>query len=339
MRRAKGRPQVAVSFAASNADARPPGRTVEVPMRPLFKLLLMLTLAAPSLADGDVRVPGQPYAGPTRRRPPPELPAKPAEPEAKTPQLPKAEPGVVAAAPELAPVAPPAAMTPAFSEDTRATAEKPQGFSYSILRDAYVDDVRETYLYIKSSPEAKSSATVPIPKNRELLAQCIKGGGIEDLVHGAIATVRYDPTGVVRPDIEIVQKVEVEVYDDARVLDRGGTRLYIRTKDGREKGFNLDGGPAAWDEVIEGAKFSDLAPGTLIRVEHDPGGRNAIRVVFKEKAIELDSSGNVKAAKGDKGCGCDSRAGELPLGAAGLSAMLLGLVISRRQRIAVKVRG
>jgi MYXO-CTERM domain-containing protein len=310
----------------------------------MFKLLVLLTLAVPTLAvptlaGADVRVPGQPYAGPARRRPPPELPAQPVEPEAKAAEKPKAEAGVVAAAPEVAPVAPPAAMTPAFTEDTRATAEKPQGFAYSILRDAYVDDVRETYLYIKSSPEAKSSVTVPIPKNRELLAQCIKGGSVEDLVHGAIATVRYDPTGVVRPDIEISQKVEVEVYDDARVLDRGGTRLYIRTKDGREKGFNLDGGAPAWDEVIEGAKFNDLVPGTLIRVEHDPGGRKAIRVVFKQKAIELDSSGNVKAAKSDKGCGCDTRAGELPWGAAGLGAVLLGLVVSRRQRIAVKARG
>lgn len=313
-------------------------------MRPLFKVLLLLTLSAPALAGADVRVPGQPYAGPARRRPPPEPSAEAAKPEAAKPEAAKPEAAKPEAAkPEVAeaapPTAPPAAPTPAFTEDNRATAEKPQGFAYTILRDAYVDDVRETYLYIKSSPEAKSSVTVPIPKNRELLAQCIKGGGVEDLVHGAIATVRYDPVGVVRPDIEIVRKVEVEIYDDARVLDRGGSRLYIRAHDGREKGFNLEGGAAAWDEVIEGAKFNDLVPGTLIRVEHDPGGRKPIRVVFKQKAVELDSSGNVKAPKGDRGCGCDSRAAELPLGAAGLSAALAGLLLARRRRAAVKIRG
>ena len=227
------------------------------------------------------------------------------------------------------PAAPPAAVTPAFTEDTRATAEKPAGFSYSILRDAYVDDVRETYLYIKSSAAAGASTTVPIPKNRELLAKCITGGTVEDLVHGAIATVRYDPVGVVRPLIEIVKKQEVEIYDDARVLDRGGNRLYIRTADGREKGFNLDGGPAAWDEVIEGAKFIDLVAGTTVRVEHDPGGRTPIRVIFKKKAIELDVKGDVVTK--DKGCGCDTSGGHLGFGPAGFGVLLLGVLLSRRK--------
>lgn len=239
----------------------------------------------------------------------------------------------VAPAPAAPPAAPPAAVTPAFTEETRATAEKPAGFAYTILRDAYIDDVRETYLYMKSSAAAGASVTVPIPKNRELLANCITGGGVDDLVHGAIATVRYDPAGVVRPAIEIVKKQEVEIYDDARVLDRGGNRLYIRTADGREKGFNLDGGPPAWDEVIEGAKFADLVAGTTIRVEHDPGGRKPIRVVFKKKAVELDVKGDVVSK--DKGCGCDTSGGSLSFGAAGFGALMLGLLASRR-RISLK---
>lgn len=300
-------------------------------MRKISSWILVGACLAPALAAADVRVPGQPYAGPARRgdepRPEPAKPAKPVKP------VKPAEPAKPAEPTATPPVSPPAAVTPAFTEETRATAEKPEGFSYSILRDAYIDDVRETYLYMKSSPAAGASVTVPIPKNRELLAKCITGGTVDDLVHGAIATVRYDPIGVVRPVIEIVKKQEVEIYDDARVLDRGGSRLYIRTADGREKGFNLDGGSAAWDEVIEGAKFADLVAGTTIRVEHDPGGRTPIRVVFKKKALELDVKGNVVTK--DKGCGCDSSGGGLSYGAAGLTALLLGLWVARR-RISLK---
>ncbi len=322
-------------------------------MRKISSWMLVVGLMTPALALADVRVPGEPYRGPARREPVAEPGAGGPKPEARPPAAkpdqrpeqvrpapagdpataPAAAPAEAAKPAEAAAVAAPAAVTPAFTEETRATAEKPEGFAYTILREAYIDDVRETYLYMKSSPAAGASVTVPIPKNRELLAQCITGGTVDDLVHGAIATVRYDPIGVVRPAIEIVKKQEVEIYDDARVLDRGGNRLYIRTADGREKGFNLDGGPTAWDEVIEGAKFADLVAGTTIRVEHDPGGRKPIRVVFKKKAAELDVKGNVVSK--DKGCGCDTSGGSLNWGAAGFGALMLGLLASRR-RVAVK---
>ena len=228
--------------------------------------------------------------------------------------------------------APPSAAIgiPANYADTVATGEKPKGFAYHIMRDAVVDDVRDTYLYIKSSPAAQSSITVPIPKNRELLATCIKGGTFDDLVHGTIVTVRYDPAGAVRPDIEIVTKVEVEIYDDARVIDRGGTRLYIRAPDGREKGFNLPGGPTAWDEVIEGCKFVDLVPGSIVRVEHDPGGRKPIRVIFKKKPEDLNSDGSKKQPS--RGCGCDTHGKQpMPLSAMWFGALSLGAVAVRRR--------
>jgi len=134
---------------------------------------------------------------------------------------------------------------------------------------------------------------------------------------------------VVRPDITILKKAELEIYDDAKVLDRGGDRLYINTAEGFAKGFALEGGAAAWDEVIEGAKFNDLVAGTLIRVENDPSGRKPIRVIFKQKAPNIDASG----VKKDRGCGCDLRPSDgISMGSGLLSAALLALVWLRRQR-------
>lgn len=234
-----------------------------------------------------------------------------------------------AAAPSVAPPEAPSPVAKAFTDDDIATAEKPAGFSYSLVREAWIDDVRETYLYVKSSPTMASSIAVPIPKNRDLLAKCIHGGTIDDLVRSATAMVKFDPAGVVRPDITILKKAEVEIYDDAKVLDRGGTRLYITTKDGRSRGFELAGGAAAWDEVIEGAKFADLSVGTIVRVENDPGGRKPIRVIFKRKAEAVGAAGPKGA---DKGCGCDMAGAPTPSwGALLLGLALLGGLWSRRR--------
>ena len=210
-----------------------------------------------------------------------------------------------------------------------ATGEKPKGFAYNLMNGSVVAELNESYLYIKSSPQSKISVTVPVPKNREFFNKCITGGTFEDLVRGAVVNVKYDPAGNVRPVIEIVEKVVVEVYEDARILDRGGNRIYIRAADGREKGFELDGGPAAWDAVIEGAKFADLVPGTIVRVEHDPGGRTAIRIIFKRKPADLNADGSKKSS--GRGCGCDVRA-KAPLGSGevGLALLVLALWVSPR---------
>ncbi len=236
----------------------------------------------------------------------------------------------VAAAADTAAVAPAAAATSAIDPgDTFATAAKPAGFSYSMLENAWIDDVRETYLYIKSGPSKPTSLAVPIPKNRVFLATCIEGGTVDDLVRSATATVKWDPAGVVRPQIIILKKAELEIYDNAKVLDRGGDRLYINTAEGVARGFALEGGAAAWDEVIEGAKFNDLVAGTLVRVENDPSGRKAIRVVFKQKAPSIDASG----IKKDRGCGCDLGPSQgVSAGSALLGGLLLGLVAVRRRR-------
>ncbi len=290
--------------------------------------------AQADLAPRDQRGGGGTVAPQRRFDPAAAAPNVPVTPPAALQPTPAA-PAVAAPAVAAPAVAAPAAVSPTLGPppnyaEVMATAEKPKGFAYHIMREAVVDDVRDTYLYIKSSPQATNSITVPIPKNRELLATCIKGGTFDDLAHGAIVTVRYDPAGAVRPEIEIIEKVVVEIYDDAKVLDRGGRRLYVRAPDGREKGFNLEGGTAAWDEVIEGAKFVDLVPGTTVRVEHDPGGRKPIRVIFKKKAEEMNADGSKKIA--GRGCGCDTRGDQpVPLGAVWFGALTLGAVAIRRR--------
>ncbi|MBI5608576.1 MAG: hypothetical protein HY902_06820 [Deltaproteobacteria bacterium] len=287
----------------------------------------------PSLGLAVVPTAGQLAARPAEP-PPPVSPIKAKVMQRAAERL--GTPREVQAAPEPAaasPAAAPAAATTAVDTggDTFATAPKPPGFLYSMLQDAWIDDVRETYLYIKSSPTRPTSLAVPIPKNRAFLATCIHGGTIDDLVRSATATVKWDPAGVVRPDITIIKKAELEIYDNAKVLDRGGDRLYINTAEGVAKGFALEGGAAAWDEVIEGAKFNDLVAGTLIRVENDPSGRKPIRVIFKQKAPAIDASG----VKRDRGCGCDLRPGDGVSAGAGLfAAALLALLWVRRQRSA-----
>ncbi len=280
--------------------------------------LLPLLIAAAGAANPGVAAPA------------PDAPQRPAaaaiaQAAAQAPQAPIAPPAAVEPA---AAVSPAAAASPTFA-DSMATAEKPKGFAYNLMNGAVVEQLVDTYLYIKSSTQSKVSITVPVPRDRAFFAKCVSGGTPEDLVRGAVINARYDPAGVVRPVIEIVEKVTIEVYDNARVLDRGGKRLYIRAPDGREKGFELDGGPTAWDEVIEGAKFADLVPGSIVRVEHDPGGRQAIKITFKSKPAELNSDGSKKSA--GRGCGCDVRDPATPDGGSwAFGALLLGVWLRRR---------
>ncbi len=295
--------------------------------------LLSLLVAAAGAAAPSSAAPGSAAPSSAATSSGPQAPAAMQRPaEAAIAQAAAAQAAAGSAAPAAA--EPPAAVSPAVAAsptfaDTMATAEKPKGFAYNLMNGAVVEQLVDTYLYIKSSAQSKVSITVPVPRDRAFFAKCITGGTPEDLVRGAVINARYDPAGAVRPVIEIVEKVTIEVYEDARVLDRGGKRLYIRAPDGREKGFELEGGPAAWDEVIEGAKFADLVPGSIVRVEHDPGGRQAIKITFKSKPADLNADGSKKGT--GRGCGCDVRA---PLGPDGgplaLGALLLGIWLRRR---------
>ena len=189
-----------------------------------------------------------------------------------------------AAAPTLQPAPAPAPAQPeaaALTADTMATAEKPTGFAYSVLRDALVDDLSETLLYVKSTKESHTTTAVPVPKDRAKLAACIAGGKVDDLVRGAVVTVEFDPKGVVKPQIVIQATAQIEVLDGAKVMDRGGSKLFVLTAEGTTRAFEIAGGTAAWDSVVEGGKSADLKPGTPVRIEFDPSGRQPLKVAIK----------------------------------------------------------
>jgi MYXO-CTERM domain-containing protein len=244
-----------------------------------------------------------------------------------------AQVGVVASAwAELpapaSPTAMPASPTGAQAEapltpETMATAEKPKGFRYSVIQDGIVDDLSGTILYVKASKDAKTTSATPVPMDRTLLAKCVTGGTVDDLVKGAVVTVKFDPRGVVRPEITVQSKPEVEVLEGAKVVDRGGNKLYVVTKDGQQRGFALEGGAAAWDTVVSNGKADDLKPGTAIRVEFDPSGRLPLKVALLQPV----------AAVKDKGCGCSVRAGArpVPVGAWLLAGLALGFWGWRRR--------
>jgi len=193
-----------------------------------------------------------------------------------------------AAAPVLqpAPTAPDAAP---LTADTMATAEKPAGFSYSVLRDALVDDLTETLLYVKARKDARTTTAVPIPKNRVLLATCIAGGKVEDLVRGTVVTVEFDAKGVVKPQIVIQSVSQIEVLEGAKIMDRGGSKLFVLTAEGATRGFEVQGGTQAWDSIVEGGKSADLKPGTPVRIEFDPSGRQPLKIAIKGKPVSTAS--------------------------------------------------
>jgi hypothetical protein len=225
-----------------------------------------------------------------------------------------------------------AAAAPApLTDDTVATAPKPKGFRYSILRNVLIDEVGSTRLYVKKSKKSKTTTAVPIPKDRGLLASCIKGGQVDDLQRGATATVRFDPRGVVRPFITVIETSKLEVMSQAKVLDIAGTTLYIIYGEGykEKRGFKIEGTYKDWDHVVTNGTGPDLKAGMRIRVTHDPSGRQPLQVTLLDPP-----SKDAKAAAGKKGCGCDIR-GQAPAGTTAVSAVLLflclAMVLRRRQ--------
>ncbi len=214
-----------------------------------------------------------------------------------------------------------------LTADTIATAAKPNGFAYTIIRDAIVDELSETLLYVKANKDAQTTVAVPVPKNRALLGECLAGGKVEDLVHGAIVTARYDPRGVVRPEIIINSTPAIEVLDDAKIVDRAGAKLFVVTADKATRAFSIDGGPTAWASVVQNGKPEDLTAGTLVKIEYDPSGREGIKITLKSPPVQA-------APAEDKGCGCSVYGGPRALPWASLLFALaaVGVLLRRRSR-------
>lgn len=235
----------------------------------------------------------------------------------------KAKAAAAGAAP-AADAAPDAALTP----ETIAIAEPPKGFRYSVLRDVRIDEVAANYLYVKASKTAQSTRAVPIPKDRELLKGCVAGGGPDDLQRGAVVTVKFDPKGVVRPEIVLQTKVEIEELKGIKVIDRGGTKLYVTTPDGGQRGFAIEGDPSGWNDVVEGGDASGLLGGAVIDLRFDPSGREPLKIKI------VTPSPKAERAKPDGGgCGCSVRGGGSSPTAGALGLLLLclaGLLLRRR---------
>jgi MYXO-CTERM domain-containing protein len=216
---------------------------------------------------------------------------------------------------------PPAAALPAdptaITADTIATAPKPADFQYAIVRSGWVDDLSETLLYVKSTKGADTSIAVPVPRDRKLLATLIAGGTLDDLVTGTVLTVRYDPRGVVRPEIIIEKASRVEILENAKVLDRGGNKLFVLTADGQHRGFQIEGGPAEWQQVVKNGQAASLVAGAKVRIAYDPSGRLPLEITV------VEAPPNAKAA--DRGCGCRVTSGAPDPGVG--AGVLLGLVL------------
>jgi MYXO-CTERM domain-containing protein len=217
----------------------------------------------------------------------------------------------------LPPSAAPPADPTAITADTIATAPKPADFQYAIVRSGWVDDLSGTLLYVKSAKGADTSIAVPVPRDRKLLATLIAGGTLDDLVTGTVLTVRYDPRGVVRPEIIIEKASHVEVLENAKVLDRGGSKLFVLTADGQHRGFQIEGGPAEWQQVVKNGQAASLVAGAKIRIAYDPSGRLPLEITV------VEAPPSAKAA--DRGCGCRVAAGAPDPGVG--AAVLLGLVL------------
>ncbi len=237
------------------------------------------------------------------------------------PAVPQAAPQPVNVAHEVTPGA------NTLTADTIATAPKPDGFAYTIVRDAIVDELSETLLYVKTSKDAKTMTAVPVPKDRALLGQCVAGGTVDDLVRGAIITARFDPRGVVRPELIINSTPAIEVLDDAKIADRAGAKLFVVTADKQTRAFAIEGGAAAWATVVQNGKAEDLTPGTLVKIEYDPSGREGIKITLKNPPVQT-------APAEDKGCGCSIYGGQRPLPWAGalFAAFAITLLLRRRSR-------
>ena len=258
----------------------------------------------------------EPPPPPTARAP---LPTKPAQGDGPAAGL------VVEAAPDPKGATSTSAAADALTAENMATGQKPKGFLYTMIRGARIDSLDTTILYVRKKKSDKHTKAVPIPKNRDLLAECIAGGGVEDLIKGAQVTVKYDPKGVVRPQIMIESKSEIEVLDGATVLDRGGSKLYVLTADQQRRGFQIEGGAKAWNDVVVGGNAEGLLAGAKVKIEHDPSGRKGLKITI------LQPAGGAK--KKGKGCGCSAHGprSEPPItGPLWLAALLIGGVLLLR---------
>lgn len=218
-----------------------------------------------------------------------------------------------------------------LTPENTATRPKPKGFRYSILRDVWVDEVGSTLLYVKKNKKARTNKAVPIPKDRKLLATCIAGGDVKDLKRSAIITVKFDPAGMIRPEIIIAKQSSVETLH-GKVLDIGGPKLYVALDDHSKRGFAVDA-YKDWDRVVTNGNAQDLKRGTPLTVKFDPSGE-------KEIVITLDTPGTAPAvgakAKSDtNGCGCHAAADQeaaIPAGAL-LLLSACGLLLWRRRTV------
>lgn len=220
-----------------------------------------------------------------------------------------------------------AEVTPAgaITADTIATAPKPEGFAYTIVREATVDELSETLLYVKTSKDAKTMTAIPVPKDRALLAQCLAGGGVAELVHGVQVTARYDPRGVVRPEIIINAVPAIEVLDDVKIVERAGSKLFVLMADKTTRAFAIEGGAAAWATVVQNGKAEDLVNGAMVKIEYDPTGREGIKITLKTPPPQA-------APAEDKGCGCSVYGGQRPLPWASVLFALGAVALVRRRR-------
>lgn len=281
-------------------------------------LLAMLALAPGARAEE------APAAAPAAAAAP-VVQTAPAAPAAPAPIVIGSEAAAVKAVEAAAEATPAGTLTP----ETMATKDPPRGFIWSVLRDVLIDEVSDTYLYVKSSKKAQSSRAVPIPKDRKLLATCIAGGTVDDLVRGTTITVKFDSKGEVKPEIVIQEKVEIEVLKGAKVLDRGGNKLYVVTADGQSRGFEIEGDASAWNEVVEGGDASGLLMGAIVTVQFDPSGREPLKIHIDQPSPKALTG---KVSGGGGGCGCDTRGGGAPsAGSLAFALAMLALVLRRRR--------
>ncbi len=216
----------------------------------------------------------------------------------------------------------PAAAPGGLTAETMATKPKPKGFRYSILRDMWVDDLSETLLYVKKRKKAQSSRAIPIPKDRKLLDSCIAGGTSADLKRGATVTVKFDPKGVVRPEIVLSRKVKVEVLH-GKVLDIGGPKLYLSLDDGSKRGFAVQT-YADWNDVVQNGDAKHLVKGAAVTVRFDPSGEKGLEITLDQAPVA--------EAKPSGGCGCQVN-GPAPGPSGGAAALVLcaALALLRRR--------
>lgn len=214
-----------------------------------------------------------------------------------------------------------------LTAESMATKPKPKGFRYAVRRNAIVVELSDTILYVLPKKKAPHTVAIPVPKDRKLLDECLAGGTVDNLVKGAVITAKYDPRGVVRPEIIFVTKSEIEQLDNAKVLDRGGNKLYVILADGTKRGFQIEGGAKGWEDVVQNGPARGLAPGALIDITFDPSGREPLKITL----VEPDKVAKEKP----KGCGCDShgpRSSTVGFGPAGILMLLVGGLLAWRRR-------